>query len=501
MTETAVGANVVQTAGSKRKRSHILGVISDLERRLPSIKGDTVAAAALADSVRRQILQKDSNQFNGDESAHRSAVLLWNLVIRLERDAEKTAVPTEYKNLLLHSRVLSFVVIDKRTSSDAAGSVGKEEPSVASLVLYALNVAVRAAKACIGSDGEDTELGHMVLERVTKYRQRLAKLLASCDDDNSKRLKPKADKLGISHLALQLTQLWRENRPVDADRLYTEEMSNLREDSFNTESLEFMAAALFRIGKSLLSKRDFASSVTWLDRARESLSKMDETTLSSGTKELRLSVTYSLAIACLGLQTPPGNMRARELTHGLRTVVTRDNDSRVQLIQLELHASSLSESFDATGYADILLQMIGAFKSSLDEFKLLHFHIQKLHSKSPGLGCKVLDEFMLSLRHRDDVMEWIEKLIITRVWLLAHQRETKEELDAVQSVLSKLRISIGADTASAAQTLIWKRIEQGYQERLFATAIQWCRLALCHIFEASGRANRTLIERLDLLDY
>lgn len=42
---------------------------------------------------------------------------------------------------------------------------------------------------------------------------------------------------------------------------------------------------------------------------------------------------------------------------------------------------------------------------------------------------------------------------------------------------------------------MWKRIEQGHQEKQYAIAIRWCRLALCHIFEAGGRTNRALIER------
>lgn len=235
--------------------------------------------------------------------------------------------------------------------------------------------------------------------------------------------------------------------------MYTENESTGGGGSLDTESLENMVAALFQIGKSLLSKKDFAAAITWLDRARDSLLKMDQTSMTSDMKELYLAITHSLAIASLGGQTPSGNKRAEELAQGLKAMVTEDNDRRVQLIQLELYASPLSESFDASGYADVLLSIVSTFKSSLEEFRLLHHHIQKLHSKSPGLGCKVLDEFMLSLRHRDDAVEWIEKLIITRVWLLAHQRETKEELDAVQSVLSKLRIPIGSDTASAAQTV------------------------------------------------
>ncbi|KAL1908545.1 Transcription factor [Sporothrix stenoceras] len=453
MTDAPPVANAAQVAGSKRKRSNILDLISDLEHRLPLIKSDNVAAAALADTVRRRTLQKDHSQLDDDGDAHKAGVLLWNLVLRLERDVEKIAsntTPAEYRRLLLHSRVLAFVIIDRSICPEVSSTNAGEDQSAVSQMLYLLGIALRAAKACI--DGEDTELGHLVLEKAATYRQTMTRLFIGDKDENTERQKTKADQLGNSYLALQLTQLWRENELSDANKLYTDYESSNPRDTLNTESLESMISALFQIGKSLLCRKEFAAAVTWLDRARESLSTMDQAALSSDMKELHLSITHSLAIACLGLQTPAGNQRAEELAQCLRTTITEDNDRRVQLIQLELYASPLSESFDASGYADVLLQMITTFKSSPEEFKLLHHHIQKLHNKSPGLGCKVLDEFMLSLRHRDDAIEWIEKLIITRVWLLAHQRETKEELDAVQSVLSKLRIPIGADTASAAQT-------------------------------------------------
>lgn len=177
MAEAPLCANAVQSAGSKRKRGHILGmlfvpassvildhcdpfhspsvldVVSDLERRLPSIKSDTVAAAALADTVRRRILQKDPSRFDDDGAARKAGVLLWNLVLRLERDAEKTTAstaPAEYRLLLLHSRVLAFVIIDKSTCQDTSVARGEEEKSARLQVLHLMSIAVRAAKACIG---------------------------------------------------------------------------------------------------------------------------------------------------------------------------------------------------------------------------------------------------------------------------------------------------------------------------------------------------------------
>ncbi len=223
-------------------------------------------------------------------------------------------------------------------------------------------------------------------------------------------------------------------------------------DFSEAASLKNLAIVLFDIGKSLLLKKDFFGSVTWLDRAMVHLQQHSQDQTPPETeKELLISVIHSLAIASLGIQTPEANKRAHELLEKLKSL-TSFSDRRTQLIRLELFASPLSEAFDANGYADVLHQMIKTFDSSVAEFQLLHHHIHKLHSKSPGLGCSILDEFMLALRHGDSSVEWIEKLIITRVWLLAHQRETAEELDAAKSIFSKLRIPISAETAAAAQT-------------------------------------------------
>lgn len=286
------------------------------------------------------------------------------------------------------------------------------------------------------------------------------------------------------------------------------------ESTLEPATTEELSTALFYIGKDLISKKDFASAILWLERSYKCVSNADLAALSTDMRELRISVIYSLAIASLGVQTTSGNQRAQELVQALQSENTELDSRRFQLLQLELLASPLSDFFDADGYANVLFQMVAAFTPSTAEFQLLHHHIQKLHGKSPKLGCKVLDDFLLSLRHREDAIEYVEKLVITRVWLLAHQRETQEELSVVQNVFEKLRIPIGADTASAAQTvrnvktaqfcshpliiffqLIWKRIEQGYREKNYAAAVHWCRLALCHVFEAGGQIYRPLIER------
>lgn len=112
-----------------------------------------MAAAALADTVRRRILQKDHNQLDDDGDMQKAGVLLWNLTLRLERDAEKTTTcttPSEYRRLLLHSRVLAFVIIDRSTCPEVTSTNAGEDISTGYQMLYLLGIAVRAAKACIG---------------------------------------------------------------------------------------------------------------------------------------------------------------------------------------------------------------------------------------------------------------------------------------------------------------------------------------------------------------
>lgn len=222
--------------------------------------------------------------------------------------------------------------------------------------------------------------------------------------------------------------------------------------SLDSLTVESFACTLYDIGKCLLAKREYSASITWLDRAYEMTVRLSQSPHSSDSmKSIHSTLTHALSVASIRLGTADGCRRAQGLVQDLEAQLGEGN-LNVNIVHLELIAASSSQVFDAPRYSQVLLRMIRHFDGSSAGFQHLHHYIQKLHNKSPGLGCDVLDGFLLDLREKD-ATEWIEKLVITRVWLLAHQREAQEGIDAAEHVLSKLRISVSADTAVAAQTV------------------------------------------------
>ena len=106
--------------------------------------------------------------------------------------------------------------------------------------------------------------------------------------------------------------------------------------------------------------------------------------------------------------------------------------------------------------------MIRNFNSSDSGFKLIVHHIRKLHDKSPGAGCAIMDDFILHLRGGEERPEWMEKVIIQRMWMIANQSDSSATVEAVESVVSQLtrplspEASVGAQAVSyAGQWGVW----------------------------------------------
>ena len=477
---------------SKRKRTDSLGTntntdtfvpvstcanrtdaLADVARRLPVVKADSIAAAALAEDVRRWISGDHSLGADGmpTEDYRKAGVRLWNMVLRLEREVSSTP---EYQQLLVHCRVLALCVLDGAfTESLRAGPEGN------SRCIYLFGIAIRAARACLvlsegrEPQGSDVELRRLVLEKAAEYQQILSNRLAGEEEeadgngDDTARRKATVKMLNMKRIVLELGQLWRETRLDDADKLFLESFTStpIHSSGLDPDTHEELTVTLFHIGKSLLAEKNCAAAITWLDRTLDCFppeyangNKYSDIIIGDekrGGTSLRSVAMHALALAALGLQTRAGLERAQELVYKLAMLPGGARDRRVQILQLELYDSPLASSFAANDYAAALSQMIKSFNWTLEEYSLLHHHIQKLHSKSPGLGCGILDEWMMALRNGDGGTnaEWIEKLAITRVWLLAHQRETEDEFDAAQAVLSKVRMPISTDAAAAAQTV------------------------------------------------
>jgi hypothetical protein len=216
------------------------------------------------------------------------------------------------------------------------------------------------------------------------------------------------------------------------------------------ESAEKLADVLYELGRGATVKSDFAMAVKWLDRASDLISNQNLERLSRQGIELRLAIQQGLVTALLGLCTTEGYERAQNLVNYIETEI--GNNLVVSLLRLELLQKAPAEVFDGEAYADVLQRMIKTFNFSEPAFKLVTHHIRKLHDKSPFLGCSVLDDFVLAVRH-SECQDWVQKLVITRVWMTVNQRDVVDTIETACRVLTRLEKPLGSDAAVTAQAV------------------------------------------------
>lgn len=239
-----------------------------------------------------------------------------------------------------------------------------------------------------------------------------------------------------------------ENRLDVAEHMYTK-AEGLRQ-FLSPDYAEKLADVLYEIGKSLSARSDFVIAIKWFERANDVINGPGLEQLSREGVELRLAILQALVTALLGAGTPEGLEQARNYVDFIEAEA--GNKFVVSLLKLELLQKMPAEVFDSEPYADVLRYTIRNFSFSDSGFKLIMHHIRKLHDKSPGAGCAVLDDFILALSHAEKD-GWMEKTVVTRMWMITNQRDSVETINAARDVLGHLPTPLSAEAAVAAQAV------------------------------------------------
>jgi hypothetical protein len=218
--------------------------------------------------------------------------------------------------------------------------------------------------------------------------------------------------------------------------------------SFDSNTAESLADILYEMGKDLLHKQQYPLAVKWLERSYEVLNDQELDRLSIDASELRTSIMQTLIKALLYLKEPEAIERARGLVNLLESVL--GDKLIVLLLKLEILSAPSTEAFDSSQYSDVLQRMTRSMPLSDVNFKLFMFHVRKLNDKSPSLACKALDE-LLNLRIlREEREEYIEKILITRIWITVSQRESPEAVGLLHELFSLIMENIKNPISSAA---------------------------------------------------
>ena len=217
---------------------------------------------------------------------------------------------------------------------------------------------------------------------------------------------------------------------------------------FDPNTAESLSDTLYEMGKDLLLKKQYEMAAKWLERAFEVVTGQELDRLSMDASELRMSILELNIKALLGQQTQETADKARNLVELLESEV--GHKLVVLLLRLELLSSTTNGTFESNSYADILRRMTRSTVLSAENFKLIMYHIRKLNDKSPSLACRILDE-LLSLRILpEDKEEWVEKVLITRLYMTIGQRDNIDVLTSLEELFSFIVANMRQPISSAA---------------------------------------------------
>lgn len=225
---------------------------------------------------------------------------------------------------------------------------------------------------------------------------------------------------------------------------------------FDHSTTETLADTLYEMGKSLLKKEDYKLSIKWLERAYDIINSNELDKMSADATELRVSIIETLIKALLETKTEDSIQQARNLVNLLEDEL--GNKLIVLLLKLDLLTEPWEETFDGPAYSAILNKMTRILALNSNNLRMFMFHVRKLHDKAPSLACGVLDD-LIRLRIGDlkGYMEWLEKLILTRIWMMVGGRECEELFVAVEGFLDVVRENlegdIGVEASMAAHTV------------------------------------------------
>ncbi|KAG9248179.1 meiosis protein SPO22/ZIP4 like-domain-containing protein [Calycina marina] len=408
---------------------------------------------------------------------------LWNLCTRLKRNYD-TGTPQDVPIILLLARVFAFMVLY------CALEVGK---GTTGNVVRVMRIGIKAAKNCMGREQWDNAT------KICGNIGLMEGMLRKLDPDLQEGETEIHERLIAEYYILRTALAWKQNNMDLTEHMYGKSTANLT--IFDPGTVESLADVLYEIGKDLLDKKEYEGAVKWLGRSNEMVKSQELDKMSTDISELRLSIAESLIRATLALQNPEATGRARYLLENLEdTMGTR---LPVMLLRLEFLSTMTDETFDGVLYSNTLHKMARSMMLSESNFKLMMHHIRKLNDKSSSLACKALDSFITMRILQDGKDSWLEKVIITRIWLTISQRDSAEALEALKMMLSNIyqhtQKPASAAATLAAHTLLWKRIESNYVQGQIDTAESWCRLAMLRIFESSGEINMARMSRKLLL--
>ncbi|KAF1835983.1 SPO22-domain-containing protein [Decorospora gaudefroyi] len=475
-------------AEREKKLKSVLAFASTLTKRLEA-GCDTTLADDLHTQIRGLPLQASSAVTAKRDELEKLGTDLWNLCTRLRRGqsdregASKEAATRRLPTLPL-LRAFAFLLLD---TAGGQGTNGRQRKSCIRLI----KVALKAARVSIESNQLSTAT--KVLERAAEYQQVLSSGGEGEDGEETKL----ADGLRVEYYAMRTMLAWRQDRMDTAEHMFTK--CKQLTAALTPATAENFADLLYEMGKAMLAKRNYEVAARWLERAYDVLGEQDLEMLSLEVGELRLSTMQSIVQAYMKLKTPDALEKAWQMVK----LMEADFGDKMIVSLLKIELLSDAKTIDTTEFYNgkriVLLRMIRIVVLNDTNFKTIMHHINKLKEHSNVTACKALDDLIDTRLFREENQTWIEKAVITRIWIGTTNNFAENTLEQLHELFDTLeqspKVTLSAPATHAAQTLLWKKVEAACAQERHGVAEAWCRICLHPIFGKAGAQNQAKVSR------
>ncbi|CAN9168411.1 unnamed protein product [Alternaria alternata] len=447
----------------EKKLKAVLTFASTLSERIETGNNDATLISELQTQMRGLPLQASSTLTAKQDELDKLGTELWNQATRLRRkdesniDAQSEDVTAHKFHILPFLRAYAFMLLD---SAGGRGPKGQQRKNCIRLI----KVALKTARVCI--EGNELGVATKVLERAADYEDVLGKR----DEGGDERDGELADGFRAQYFAVRTTLAWRSGRMDMVEHMFRKCKEFGK--SFNATTTEQLADLLYEIGKAALAKRDYEIAARWLERAFDVLGEQDLDMLSPEIGELRLSIMQSLVNAYMKTKT----METQEKAWQMMRLMETDFGDKMMVSLLKIELLSEAQTFDTTEFYNVLLRMIRTVVLNDTNFKTIMHYIHKLKDHSNTTACKALEDLIDVRLFREENQSWIEKAIITRIWLGTNNNPADNTLEQLQELFdtvdqnSKIRLS--APATHAAQTLLWKKAQSAGNKRQAISALE-----------------------------
>ncbi|KAG8627159.1 hypothetical protein KVT40_004642 [Elsinoe batatas] len=470
-------------------KDHLLTLADKLHQRLTTGAIDQPLCA----NIRLALGNFNPRQVRGNINAaefDKKGTTLWNAATRLQHnDTSETANATKVLPLLR-----SFALVLLHTAHQASSKKSTNRPEA---IIRILRTSLKAGKSCI--DSSELNLASEILQRAADYVDFLTGGDRRKEEDSHTPIDTAAADLSAEYWTLRAALSWKQSR-LDTAAVYLGKV-NTRLNK-NGDVAEKVADLAYEIGKDLLKDKKHEAASQWLDKATEAIDTIEHDQLSQEALELRAAILAELVRNLLALKTAASLSRATDVLSYLDSDTA--SGSRLGIHLLKFQTLEARQSKDPNEYNNVLRSMIQTTILSQQNFKIIMYHIQKLHSLSPMMAQQSLETLMSTRLYEHGEMDMIEKATVMRTWSAVQSASDESSAEALHRVLedvsSSVRDVFGEEATHAAQTLLWKAIETASAANHFEDAERWCRLSAHKVFTKAGESNKSKLARKTMIN-